>query len=88
VRPFEEIDWPQDHPPVLSPVSVVVGSWLVEVLSSLLFCALNGQADAAPAKANSVTKPKTNMRSMDPALRLIFQAAKFSLRSLDREALF
>jgi hypothetical protein len=48
----------------LVPVSVAVGNWLVDVLWSVLFSALNGQADAAPAKASSVTKPKTNMRTM------------------------
>jgi hypothetical protein len=47
------------------------GNWLVEVLWSVLFSALNGQADAAPAKASSVTKLKANVRTMDPALRLI-----------------
>jgi hypothetical protein len=52
------------HPPVLSPVSVVVGNWLVDVVSSVAFCALNGHADAAPAKASSVTKLKTNVRTM------------------------
>jgi hypothetical protein len=52
------------HPPVLSPVSVVVGNWLVDVVSSAAFCALNGQAHAAPAKASSVTKLKTVVRTM------------------------
>jgi len=56
------------YPPVLVPLSVVPlvgwGNWLVDVLSSVLFCALNGHADAAPAKASSVTKLKTNVRTM------------------------
>jgi hypothetical protein len=52
------------HPPVLSPVSVVVGNWLVDVESSVVFCALNGHADATPAKASKVTKLKTNIRTM------------------------
>jgi hypothetical protein len=48
----------------LVSVSVVVGNWLVDVLSPVPFCALNGQADAALAKASSVTKLKTNVRTM------------------------
>jgi hypothetical protein len=48
----------------LVSVSVVVGNWLVDVLSSVELDALNGQADAAPAKASSVTSPRTNFRTM------------------------
>jgi hypothetical protein len=48
----------------LVPVSVVVGSWLVDVLSWVVFDALNGQADAAPAKASNVTSPRTSLRTM------------------------
>jgi hypothetical protein len=72
----------------LVPVSVVVGNWLVDVLSSVPFCALNGQADATPAKASSVTKLKTNVRTMDPALRLIYHAAEFTSGGRGGEALF
>jgi hypothetical protein len=45
-------------------VSVVVGSWLVDVASSPVFCALYGHAETAPAKASSVTKLKTSVRTM------------------------
>ena len=45
-------------------MSVVVGNWLVDVVSSVVFDALNGQADAAPAKASNANKLKTNVRTM------------------------
>jgi hypothetical protein len=48
----------------LVSVSVVVGNWLVDVVSSVEFDALNGQADAAPAKASNVNMLKTNVRTM------------------------
>jgi hypothetical protein len=41
------------------------------VESSVVFDALYGHADAVLAKASNVTKLKTNVRTMDPALRLI-----------------
>jgi hypothetical protein len=45
-------------------VSVVVGNWLVDVLSSVVLDALNGQADAALAKASNVASPRTSLRTM------------------------
>jgi hypothetical protein len=48
----------------LVSVWVVVGNWLVDVVSSVVFDALNGQADAAPAKASNVTSPRTSLRTM------------------------
>jgi hypothetical protein len=76
----------------LVPVSVVVGSWLVDVVSSVVFDALNGQADAAPAKASNVTSPRTSLRTMirpSPLIAgLIFHRAHSTPGGPRGEALF
>jgi hypothetical protein len=76
----------------LVPVSVVVGSWLVDVVSSVVFDALNGQADAAPAKASNVTRLRTSLRTMirpSPLVDgLIVQGGHSNPASAGGEALF